>query len=429
MNTSGQALRSLSFGVAAALLLAASPVRAAAPAPAADLNESFAVDPRTAGNWTFSGPLTWDSLGRTMVSATSAAATAVWAPGRYYAGTFSARVKLVSGRPGAPVKASLIFALDPATGANRWVSLTAGAPGTLVLGQSGTIRGSAARTIKTAHPNLPRNTWLKLTLAIDGAGKATVTLGATKLFTVAAGPLAPGAVGFSAARSKVAFGALTFTGNPDAEPCAECHAGQGGQPLAPNVYAFWDGSWWNATQGGSPTAQHGGHGDPGGQPASTCAGATGCHDLRQPVPDTHRNGVLEGVGAPSANTFHLRTGFVNAAPAAAPDVALAFDGFCYTACHQAARVADMRMVPASRTILYTQLGLKGTDPTGGGIPAGFPLDQDITAAAGSGEPLFAVCVTCHDPHGTGTVDQTFGSNHMLRLPWLERGTLCRICHR
>jgi predicted CXXCH cytochrome family protein len=76
---------------------------------------------------------------------------------------------------------------------------------------------------------------------------------------------------------------------------------------------------------------------------------------------------------------------------------------------------------------YLRLGLAGTDPLGRNIPEGIPLDDDLTTAADPSSPLFAPCVTCHDPHGSGSPDVTkSNSNAMLRLAF--KRDLCVICH-
>jgi predicted CXXCH cytochrome family protein len=407
----------------------AAPRCVAAPAPAADLAESFGTDPRANASWSLSGTWTWDPAAKTLVSARGVVSEGRWLPGRHYAGTLSARVKLNAGPPRKPPSASLLFAVDPETGASRWVRITAGAPGSVVLGQTGDIAGTAARTIKTVRVSVPARQWLNLSVAVGAGGTVTVKLGTRKLFAVAAGPLSPGTVGVVAASSAVAFDSVAFVGAPDLEPCAECHAGQEAGAPARDVFRYWDGSWWSGNRGGTPGAQHGGHGDPGGRAATGCTGAAGCHDLRQPAPGDHRNGVYEPGGAATANPFHLRAGYVAAAAPNPWTVATTFDTYCYTACHKAAGVKFMRHGPVDGTRPYLQLGQKGTNPDGALVPEGAPLDHDLSALASPGRPVFAPCVTCHDPHGSPEPDTTLDSNRMVRLGYRTSNELCLSCHQ
>ncbi len=402
----------------------ASPPAAAAPPPAADLVETFSADPRRNLSWAFTSSWTWDAANGAVVSPTTASATARWAPGLYYTGTLVARVKLVSAPRGSKANASIVFAADPLTGAFRWVKLTAGAPGSVALGQTGTIGTGGTRVIKTVRRNVPLKTWLDLTVTVGIGGRVTVKLGTTTLFTVAAAPLASGRVGLAASRTKASFNSVVFRGNPDAEPCRECHAGQA--TPAPDVYRLWNGTWWDANMSGSPTVQQGGHGDPGGKPASTCTGTTGCHDLRQPTPGDHRNGILEPGERTTRNSYHLRAGFIDTTPSQAGDVQLTFDNYCFIACHRAAGVINHRHT--TKSPYYVQFGHNLSDAEAGAVPAGFPLDHHLTSATSPTRPIFAPCVACHNPHGTDMPDTSKASNHMVRLRYSSTSELCGICH-
>jgi hypothetical protein len=339
-----------------------------------------------------------------------------------------ARLKLVKAKTGATAKARVIFARNRETGAYRYVQLTAGSPGSVIVGQTGTIGGVGSRTFRKLVKNIPRNSWLNLGVAFAGNERVTVTLGGTTLFTATVAPLAAGEVGIAAIGTKAVFDSLAFVANPDGEPCRDCHAGQAATPLAKNVYTYWDGTWWDETQGGAPTVQQGGHGDPGGLFTMGCTGGAGCHDMRLPAPGDHRNGVLERVENRTVNPLHLRAGFIPSRSGSAWEVQTTFDDYCAAACHQGFGVLDMRHLSVSGARPYLQLGYGSTDALGRSIPEGVPLDSDLSSLAGASSPHFATCVTCHDPHGTGVTDQTRGSNHMVRMKYVTESTLCLICH-
>jgi hypothetical protein len=62
----------------------------------------------------------------------------------------------------------------------------------------------------------------------------------------------------------------------------------------------------------------------------------------------------------------------------------------------------------------------------------WPVDSDISDSATTTEPDYVVCVTCHNPHGTGVTDHygvpSTNSNKMLRGNWLTDPSYCQICH-
>lgn len=405
-------------GGAAATVAAAEPLR-----PTADLRELFLSDPRSGSAWHASGSWSWDAAGTALVSAGPGTASLVWTGASHFGGTVAVRLKLIAGRNGAPPAARVIFSLDPATGGHRWLELAAGSPGRVTLGQTGPLRGSAEGTIQTWRAAVPAGAWQQVGVRIAGTKGVTVTLGAKTLFTAAAAPLTPGLVGVSTAASAVAFDEFSFTADPDAEPCIECHAGRSDLPLAANVYTYWNGRWWDTYRGGIPTTQQGGHGDPGGQPALGCTGARGCHDLRLPEPRDHRNGVREGraqrPAQRSVNAYHLRPGFVVAEPRTPWEAQVTFDGYCYTACHQAGVIRDMRhegdTTPADADYRSVRLGTHLT--AADGESRNVFVDSDLTSRATRTEPDFVPCVACHDPHGTGTPAPV--NNMMLRNPELD----------
>ncbi len=386
--------------------------------PTTDLRERFLADPRESPAWHASGTWSWDAAGTAVVSGGPGTGEFLWTGGSHYAGAISARLKLIAGREGRPPAARLTFAVDPATGGHRWFEVSAGRPGRLVLGQSGAVRGSPERVLQIWRANVPEGVWLEVGLRLAGTKGVTASLGAATLFTAAAAPLAPGLVGFASRSSTVAFDEFTFAADPDGEPCVECHAGQPGFPLAANVYAYWDGRWWDTFRGGNASTQQGGHGDPAGRPATACVGTRGCHDLRLPAPSEHRNGVREGRpqrGAQrSVNPYHLRAGFLVAQPRQPWEAQVAFDNYCYAACHRGYSIRDMRherdTLPGAANYRSVEMGTHLTDPDA--ESRGIYADSDLTSRATPTEPDYVPCVACHDPHGTAAPAPV--KNKMLR---------------
>jgi hypothetical protein len=414
---------------AACGLLLAPAMAAAQVAPTGDVLDTFAGDPRSNPAWVVRGPWSWDPGTGALISGKTLVASAISMPGLHYTGSFSVRLNLISGRL-APARARIVFARNAATGAYRYVEVRSGAPGAILIGQAGTIRAKAPGVFAVARKTIALNSWHDVTVVADGYNKVSAFLDGQLLVTASTGPRALGAIGLMAMTSKVAFDSFSFTADPDGEPCAECHAGQastGGLPPAPNVYTYWDGSWWKQTQGAA-AGQHGGHGDPGGLFAMGCTGGSGCHTMRLPSPGDHRNGVVKRGAAMTENPFHLRATFIADSPAGAQDVQMTFDNTCATACHQGYGVANMRHMGVTANRPFLQLGYGLTDATGATVPADMPLAAALTSRAPA-QPVFATCVTCHDPHGTAVTDQTGGSNHMVRRAFVKNSDLCLACHR
>lgn len=71
-----------------------------------------------------------------------------------------------------------------------------------------------------------------------------------------------------------------------------------------------------------------------------------------------------------------------------------------------------------------------TVPNGESID--WPVDSDISTNASTAEPDYALCVTCHDPHGTGITDHHgapgTNSDFMLRGNFLSDLNYCETCH-
>ena len=191
-------------------------------------------------------------------------------------------------------------------------------------------------------------------------------------------------------------------------------------PLAPNVMKYWDGSWWDTTNGGSDTKQQGGHGDPDHFAAIQCVD---CHDIALP-PGTHMDGIYNSIwgnnsGTRNGNTAHLKASFIGGTASASVQVTI--DAACW-GCHSTiGGIVNMRHerdgIPAAGAVQFgTHLTrsngdalpippLDGMTRTIFSWPGPYPVDQDISTNA-SGSTYFAPCITCHDPHGTGAPAKT-----------------------
>ncbi len=153
---------------------------------------------------------------------------------------------------------------------------------------------------------------------------------------------------------------------------------------------------------------------------------------------------------PNANTAHLKAGYINTTPSTRADVARTFDAYCAATCHSfdASFHHWKNAGPAPRDVM--RFGDPGTSTTSnpkqynwltiGSYPADFYrtqsvwIDSDIRGSGLGDTTNYAVCVSCHDPHGTATTD-TKGSgaqatNAMVRWNWkTDAGTFCnRACH-
>jgi hypothetical protein len=196
----------------------------------------------------------------------------------------------------------------------------------------------------------------------------------------------------------------------DVSRCRDCHAGDNKDyPQAANVYRFWE------------TSGHGRFANRSRFP-SDCPS---CHDL-QGAAAGHLDGK-KNVG--TANPNHLVAGYLKADPVRECDVQIAFDEYCWTACHKPLGVTDMRHErdadPAKGAVLMGQHG------TYEKAKQDYPMDSDISVAkaALAGPPYCAPCVSCHDPHGTGATSLTGVSNKMSRDNFKSPSLLCSRCHR
>lgn len=257
-------------------------------------------------------------------------------------------------------------------------------------------------------------------------------------------------------------------GNFGSGACEFCHNGvQTTYPLAPNVMG--DGT--NASGSGGTTPKpyddgsfgynvngHGRDGTPAVPGNSIDVKCIACHDILVPA-GTHLDGVLNGRLSPdtrNANSFHLLPGFIKSSPTSDWDVQLTFDDACATLCHPVAK--DMRhpkdgglddankpAVPpylAPTPPYAAQFGTHSTyDTPRATPPPQMFYDRNLVSAAVLGTydgiPNFALCVSCHNPHGTtisnprgggGTSPRADGNNKMMIYWWENPGVICIRCH-
>ena len=195
----------------------------------------------------------------------------------------------------------------------------------------------------------------------------------------------------------------------DVGDCRSCHAGSGDYPLAADVYRFWESSGHGQFLDRSGSGPH----------------CLACHDLAGASASGHLDGQAS---APSPNTFHLVGGYIHPDPKKEWDIQVHFDDYCWTACHQEAEVRDMRHGQDTDPVLgAVQMGQHlSFDEIQGDLPG----DEDIarTRRDFTGQPQFAPCISCHDPHGSDTESTTKGSNRMVRENFKKPVRLCGHCH-
>lgn len=210
--------------------------------------------------------------------------------------------------------------------------------------------------------------------------------------------------------------------------CIYCHGGaDGSQPGvngAPVITKYWRNS---------------GHGNSDRGPALQCED---CHDVGSPAGAHATDGsgtvnTLAWPGKPdntaNANTAHLRSFFFPASTAAAADYAIAFDNACNNrvGCHARAGGGYFVKIHAHAKDGVMEFGTFGTAPDPKIYAWYFQVTYaddfyksqtawtiaDLTTDA-AGTTHYGTCVSCHDPHGTGTTDQNYaGRNVMLRGNW------------
>jgi predicted CXXCH cytochrome family protein len=397
-----------------------------------NLREDFSTDPDLNPGWRVQGSFVWSGpAGILRADCATQPAAAWWVADQWGAGALSATVRLAGGTAGEPPELLLAFARNPATKAYRWVRITGGEGGGVAVGQSGVIDGEGAGVFRSVRAAIPLQTWIQVLVAIDADGRVRVAVSGEPVLRARVGSQpAAGRVGIVALRGKAV---VTEFGMRDERPagCGGCHDGSNPDPeypLAPDVYRYWDGTWWDATQGGLPSVQQGGHGDPGGNAANGC---TDCHDLTTAAAQAaHLDGVVGGRGAATPNTYHLKPEFFTKYPGNDPSgeygLQVAFDNYCAFQCHAGQWVRDMRH---ENDTVRTDPGYRavqlGTHLTMAASPA--LMDSDLSSDVAGGTN-FSPCVGCHDPHGSGTTGGA-ARNYMVRAAWTNPPDLCASCHQ
>lgn len=269
---------------------------------------------------------------------------------------------------------------------------------------------------------------------------------------------------------------VQITAAPDFDRCEGCHgnpphAGCDGVPGtaddAPNVMGdgtdpvgtgsapkpFDDGTYGFSVNG------HGANGTAARGPTPALApnvACTACHDVWSPAPSTHfdcdpgasaeervntRSFFGKAFDTRTANTAHLVPGFLAGAdnPAAKQT---AFDARCYTACHYAAGVLDMRHSrhvggQPVRIMEFSNARDTTEDPKqdrgADNVWTPWTID-DLTIRVDASPPAVrhhGVCVSCHDPHGTPTLQRSRLTNKMVLRDWKGEDTrfFCQSnCH-
>ena len=181
-----------------------------------------------------------------------------------------------------------------------------------------------------------------------------------------------------------------------------------------------------------------------------------CHDVSSP-PGTHYScgndaklelNTLLWPGKPAdtrtANTAHLVAGYLGAGTARERQVA--FDDYCAKTCHPATGLPDMRhsydanknIDPADKVMEFGTAHATTDDPK-----RERGLDRKLTPwtindltkpAAADPSPVqyYGICVSCHDPHGTATLQKTRGTNKMVLRNWQDTsmqpfcGSTCHV---
>jgi hypothetical protein len=160
-----------------------------------------------------------------------------------------------------------------------------------------------------------------------------------------------------------------------------------------------------------------------------------CHDMDVPT-GAHLDGTINGRLTPTdtrnANSFHLLASFVKASPTSEQDVQLTFDNTCTTLCHGSLTMRHAAdAVPAANAV---QFGTHATYTEPQNVPPPMMFfDRNLKSAATfngyDGPPNFAICVSCHDPHGTNAASPRADlNNKMMLYKWSNPSTLCVKCH-
>lgn len=206
--------------------------------------------------------------------------------------------------------------------------------------------------------------------------------------------------------------------------------GRSPKPFDDGTFGFnVNGHGANGTAAGAPLGSF--------RPSLACSD---CHDTSSPQPAAHfacvndvdrELNTKQWPGKPvdtrNANTAHLVAGYLPEAGGAG-ERQVAFDDYCATACHRDAGVADMRHGTRVLGVPDKVMEFSEDNDTTDDPKRERGLDRnlvpwtisDLTVAAQADPPrvgYYGTCVSCHDPHGTATLQKTRGTNKMVVRNW------------
>ena len=242
-------------------------------------------------------------------------------------------------------------------------------------------------------------------------------------------------------------------GDYGAGNCEGCHNfdGPGPNVMGDGTDPIGTGDTWTPGPGGPKPYDDGtwgfnvnGHGANGGAVNTPRASANvpyifgdaACPDCHTVNPATHRNGNLESVEAEQnaaiANPAHLNAAYISGSSSPEYSVQLTFDNQCSLQCHPAAirhrhsKDAD----PAAGVVRFSDNGSTLDGQAVVGIPIDMHLSSNAPDAAANPPSNYdyAVCISCHNPHGTTVVEPEKATNRMIRFEFQVTDTLCRKCH-
>jgi hypothetical protein len=146
----------------------------------------------------------------------------------------------------------------------------------------------------------------------------------------------------------------------------------------------------------------------------------------------HLDGAVDATPLADQSQSLSPGGWLHQVPTNEWDVQVTFDNYCWTACHQAAGTVNHRHEsdtnPATGVV---EFGTHQSSDAPLNTPPPYMFhDANVTwLGPFNGSPNFALCVSCHNPHGTDVVQPgENGSNHMLIYQYKMPSLLCRACH-
>jgi predicted CxxxxCH...CXXCH cytochrome family protein len=153
----------------------------------------------------------------------------------------------------------------------------------------------------------------------------------------------------------------------------------------------------------------------------------------------------------NANTAHLVAGYIDTAATSREAIARKFDNHCTTACHSPGYHTHQLNNDPPGVMRFGDHNTKANPKSydwyvwDTSNPSNYPTsfyksrsswtDNDIRSVAAMSDPAvnFGLCISCHDPHGSGVTETSFypfvgTSNHMLRGNWLPPAGPVTFCN-